>query len=79
MWDALVTAGNVIIIPAILATALDKRAYIPRMTSGLSLIGIMAVVVGLIGAGLVLSPIVVGVIGFIWLYIFLFRSRPSAG
>jgi hypothetical protein len=76
MWDALVTAGNLIIVPAVLTTALDRRAYISRLTSGVSFIGLTAVTIGLIGAGLILSPIVVGVIGLIWLFIFLFRHHP---
>ncbi len=76
MWDALITAGNIIIIPALLNTALDRRAYIPRLTSGVSLVGLSAVMIGLVGAGLILSPIVVGVIGLLWLFIFLFRHHP---
>lgn len=77
MWDILITAGNVIIIPALLTTVLDKRAYIPRLSSGISLVGLVAVVIGMFGAGLVLSPIVVSVIGLFWLYIFFFRHQPS--
>lgn len=77
MWDILITAGNVIIIPALLTTALDKRAYIPRLTSGVSLVGLTAVIVGLFGAGLVFSPIILIVIGLLWAYIFLFRHQPA--
>ena len=76
MWDVLVTAGNLIIIPALLTTALDQRAYIPRLTSGISLVGITAVVIGLVGVGLILSPILLGIVGAIWLFIFLFRHEP---
>jgi len=77
MWDILITGGNLVIIPALLATALDKRAYIPRMSSGVTLAGVIAVIVGMVGAGLVFSPIVLGVIGLIWLYIFWFRHQPG--
>jgi len=77
MWDALVTAGNLIIIPAMLKTVLDKDSYIPRLSSGLSLVGIVAVVVGLLGAGLYFSSVVVFVIGLMWLYLFFFRSHPA--
>ena len=77
MWDALITAGNLIIIPAMLKTVLDKQTYIPRLSSGLSLIGIAAVMVGLIGAGLYLSAAVIAVIGLMWGYLFLFRGRPA--
>ena len=76
MWDALITAGNLIIVPAMLKTVLDKQTYIPRLSSSLSLIGIAAVMVGLIGAGLYLSAAVIAVIGLMWLYLYLFRSRP---
>ena len=77
MWDALITVGNIIIIPAVLTTALDRRAYVPRLTSGFSVIGLVAVMTGLLGAGLVLSPIVVGIIALLWLFIFFFRHRPQ--
>lgn len=77
MWDALVTIGNLVFIPALMVTILDKRAYIPRKTSGMSLLGIVVVMIGLIGAGLVFSPIVVGGIGLLWLFIFLFRAVPA--
>ena len=77
MWDMLITVGNIIIIPALLTTALDRRAYIPRLTSGVSLVGLTAVIIGLFGAGLVFSPIILIVIGALWVYIFLFRHQPA--
>jgi hypothetical protein len=76
MWDALITAGNIIIIPGLLSTVLDRRAYVPRVTSGLSVVGLTAVVIGLIGAGLTFSPIILGVIGMMWVFIFLYRNQP---
>jgi hypothetical protein len=78
MWDILITLGNLVIIPALLATVLDKRAYIPRLSSGISLVGLVAVIAGMIGTGLVFSPIVVGIIGVMWVHIFLFRHQPAA-
>jgi len=78
MWDILITAGNLIIIPALLTTAFDKRAYIPRLTSGVSVVGLTAVIVGLFGAGLVFSPIILTVIGLMWVYIFFFRHQPAS-
>ena len=78
MWDALITAGNLVFIPGLLAIALNKRSYIPRLSSGISLVGVCTVIVGLLGAGLVLSPIVVAVIGLLWVYIFLYRGAPAA-
>jgi len=77
MWDALITVGNLVFIPGLLTIALNKRSYIPRVSSGISLIGVATVTAGLIGAGLVLSPIVVALIGLLWLYIFLFRGEAS--
>lgn len=77
MWDALITVGNLVFIPGLLTIALNKRSYIPRLSSGISLIGVTTVIVGLIGAGLVLSPIVVALIGLLWVYIFLFRGQSS--
>ncbi len=78
MWDALITAGNLVFIPGLLTMALNKRSYIPRLSSGISLIGVSTVIAGLIGAGLVLSPIVVAVIGLLWVYIFVFRGQPDS-
>ena len=78
MWDLLITAGNLIIIPALLMTVRDRHAYIPRLSSGISLVGLVAVVIGMVGTGLVLSPIVVSIIGALWVYIFLFRHQPSS-
>lgn len=78
MWDALITAGNLVFIPGLLTMALNKRSYIPRVSSGISLIGVTTVIVGLVGAGLVFSPIVVAVIGLLWVYIFFFRGQPAA-
>jgi len=77
MWDALITVGNLVFIPGLLTIALNKRSYIPRLSSGISLVGVVTVTVGLIGAGLVLSPIVVALIGLLWVYIFLFRGQAS--
>ena len=74
MWDAIITIGNIAFIPALLPTILSKRAYVPRLTSGVSMIGILVVVIGLMGAGLVLSPIVVGGVGVMWGFIFFFRG-----
>ncbi|HSP54835.1 MAG TPA: hypothetical protein VLS25_04535 [Dehalococcoidia bacterium] len=78
MWDALITAGNLVFIPGLLAIALNKRSYIPRLSSGISLIGIATVIVGLVGAGLILSPIVVAAVGAVWVYIFLYRGEPAS-
>jgi len=77
MWDAILTVGNIAFIPALLPTVLSKRAYVPRLTSGISVIGVLAVVFGLVGAGLVISPIVVGGVGMMWGFIFLFRGAAS--
>ena len=79
MWDLLITAGNIVTIPAMLGTALDKRSYIPRLTSGVSLVGLTTVIVGLFGAGLVFSPIILILIEALWVFIFLFRHEtPGA-
>ncbi len=77
MWDAIITVGNIAFIPALLPTVLSRRARIPRLTSGISLIGILTVVIGLVGAGLVVSPIVVVGVGMMWGYIFLFRGATG--
>lgn len=77
VWDVLITVGNLVIIPALLPTVLNPRAYVPRFTSGMSVLGIGTVVVGLAGTGLTLSPIVVGCIAALWGFIFLHRGRAE--
>lgn len=78
MWDVLLTLGNAVFIPSLVPALVDSRAYIPRSTSGLAVIGVAIVLVALIGQGLVLSPAIVAVVGTMWIFIFLFRSRPLA-
>lgn len=77
MWDVLITIGNLAFIPALLPTIVNRRAFIPRITSGMSMVGIATVIVGLVGAGLVISPIVVGAIGILWALIFVYRGRSE--
>jgi fatty acid desaturase len=78
MWDLLVTVGNIIVIPALVTMVLDKKLYVPRISSAMSLVGLGFVMVGLVGGGFILSPIVLGVITLMWLFIFLFRATPIA-
>jgi len=78
MWDVLLTVGNAFFIPALVPAVVDKRAYIPRKTSGLAVVGISIVIVGLAGQGLVLSPLMAVVGGLMWAFIFLFRAQPWA-
>ena len=77
MWDVLLTIGNAAFIPALVPAVLDKRAFIPRQTSGLAVVGITIVIVALVGQGLVLSPLMAVVGDFMWIFIFLFRARPA--
>jgi hypothetical protein len=78
MWDVLLTIGNAVFIPSLVPALVDSRAYIPRQTSGLAMIGVCIVLVALVGQGLVWSPLIVAVIGLMWAFIFLFRARPLA-
>lgn len=78
MWDVLLTLGNAVFIPSLVPALVDSRAYIPRSTSGLAIIGVAIVLVALIGQGLVLSPAMVAVVGVMWVIIFLFRAQPLA-
>lgn len=53
----------------------DSTADMPsHMTEEL---GVATVIVGLIGTGFVLSPIVVTVIGMMWALIFVYRGRTE--
>ena len=79
MWDAVITVGNIAFIPALVPTLVSKRAYVPRLTSGTAVVGVLIVVLGLVGAGLVLSPVVVGAVGVMWCFIFVFRGEDRPG
>jgi len=76
MWDALITVGNLAIVPSLLPTLLHKSAYVPRATSGVTVLGLCVVFVGVIGAGLYLSAIALGGIWTMWAAIFVFRGDP---
>ena len=78
MWDILLTIGNAVFIPALVPAVMDKRAFVPRKTSGLAVLGIGLVIVGLVGQGLVLSPLMAAVGGLMWAFIFLFRAGSRA-
>jgi len=74
-WDVLLTLGTLIFIPGLMPTLLNKEAYVPRTTSAVSVIGLTAIIVGLIGSGLVLSPIVSSMTAVIWVLIFVYRGK----
>lgn len=74
MWDALITAGNLVIVPSLIPTVLHKRAYVPRATSGLTVIGLSIVFAGVLGAELYLSAIALSGIWTLWVFIFLLRG-----
>ena len=76
MWDLLVTLGTVSFIPGLLPTILSRRTYIPRVTSAVSVFGLLVIIVGLVGSGLIMAPIVTGASAAVWAFIFLFRGTP---
>ncbi|MCH7998987.1 MAG: hypothetical protein IIA91_05865 [Chloroflexi bacterium] len=76
-WDVLLTLGTLLFIPGLMLTLLNREAYVPRLTSAVSVVGLTVIIVALIGAGLVLSPIVSTVIAVIWVFIFVFRGKRS--
>lgn len=75
MSDALITIGNLIFIPALLVTIFDRKASIPRMTSGISIVALCFIIAGLLGGKLYLSAAVVIIINAMWGFIFLFRAE----
>ena len=74
-WDVLLTLGTLIFIPGLMPTLLNKEAYVPRATSAVSVIGLTAIIAGLIGSGLVLSPIVSSMTAVVWVFIFVYRGK----
>ena len=74
-WDALITLGTVVFIPGLMPTLLSREAYVPRATSAVTLVGLTTIIIGLIGSGLVLSPIVSSLTLLMWAFILVFRGK----
>ena len=76
-WDALITLGTVVFIPGLMPTLLSREAYVPRATSAVTLVGLTTIIIGLIGSGLVLSPIVSSMTLLMWVFILVFRGKRN--
>ena len=76
-WDVLLTLGTILFIPGLMPTLLSREAYVPRLTSAVSVVALTTIIVALIGTGFVLSPIVATVTAVIWASIFVFRGKRS--
>lgn len=75
MWDILISIGNIIFLPSLLPAIIDSRTFVPRSTSGLTVFGLFFIIAGLIGQGLILSPIVTAAVTLLWAFVFLFRGK----
>ena len=76
-WDALITLGAAVFIPGLMPTLLSREAYVPRATSAVTLVGLTTIIIGLIGSGLVLSPIVSSMTLLMWVFILVFRGKRN--
>ncbi len=76
-WDVLLTFGTILFIPGLMPTLLNREAYVPRLTSAVSVVGLTVIIVALIGTGFVLGPIVSTVTAVIWVFIFVFRGKRN--
>ena len=76
-WDALITLGTMVFIPGLMPTLLSKEAYVPRATSAVTLVGLTTIIIGLIGSGLVLSPIVSSLTLLMWVFVLVFRGKRN--
>ncbi len=79
MWDIVIAIGNLIVLPALLPTLLDGRAYVPRITSAPTVVGLSFISAGLIGEGFVISPILTSSGVVLWAFVYLFRGKRPAG
>jgi len=77
MWDYLAAAGTLVLLPALIPTLLNPKAYVPRLTSGLTALGLAALTVALFGAGLTLMALVDVGSTACWLGIFVLRGRKK--
>lgn len=77
MWDCLAAAGTLILLPALVPLLLNSKAYVPRLASGLTALGIAMIAAALFGAGLTLTALVdVGsTVG--WVGVFVLRGRKQ--
>lgn len=75
MWDYLAAAGTLILLPALIPTLLNSKAYVPRLTSGLTALGIAMIAVGLFFANLPLTALVDVGSTACWIGVFVFRGR----
>jgi hypothetical protein len=77
MWDILMTIGNLAFVPALWTSVRDRRTFVSRKSSGLIVIGMCAVIAGLVGSGLYLTSAIGSVVGAMWLFVFFFRHKPA--
>ena len=75
MWDLLITAGNIAFLPGLALLMADRHTYIPRLISLINMAALVAVVIGLIGAGFVMSPAIASLGALGWVFIYVFRGR----
>jgi tetrahydromethanopterin S-methyltransferase subunit F len=74
MWDILITIGNLLALPALVPTVIDRNAYVPRLTSGLTIAGLTIAVIGMFGSGLLFGPLALAGIDVMWVAIFVLRG-----
>lgn len=77
-WDTVVTAGLLVLIPAVIPTLLDRDAQVPRLTSGCLAAGSAIAAVGLLGLGAFKSVAIELTFAATWTAIFFLRGprRP---
>ena len=78
MWDLMILAGNLIVIPTLIPVMVSRSAYVPRLTSAPLVGGLELITAGLIGAGLYASAAGLALQSLCWLFVFVFKGRRQS-
>ena len=74
MWDYLILVATLSLTPGILPTLLDRKAYVPRTSSGVFTVAIAAIAIGLYGSGLPLGATANVIGSVVWGLVFILRG-----
>jgi hypothetical protein len=74
MWDWVLLVSTLTLTPGILPVIFNRRAYLPRLSSGMFALGISGIAASLFAEGLYLgaSANTLSVLG--WMFVFIWRG-----
>ncbi len=79
MWDYVLLVSTLALTPGILPVIFHKDAYVPRLSSGMFVVGIAGIALALFMSGLYLGAGANAMSTLEWAFVFTFRGRrPNA-